>query len=238
MLEDDDEFDSITDESMLKSLSKGILPPEIQSLYASALIGKGGKDFIAWKILQTTVPQLEIEDLSVEEMELLDLTGVVSDPGNEWMKFQRNTVSPLRRTRMILFISDLLCKLEKNKEWNWISRLTLLLRSHLNYLDESHRLSALRSVNINESSVVAFARNDHVKLILSLAKIQLYEAEYIRQSDELQTQEYKAKPAKLALNVIELMVRFRGVFWKGQKENSTIHDSSLQVNLLPSRIYH
>ena len=57
---DDEDLDREEGTSVLDSLRKGILPPEIRVMYGLALIGEGGRNFLASKCLEA------IEDLDQE----------------------------------------------------------------------------------------------------------------------------------------------------------------------------
>lgn len=203
-------------------------------MYALSLVGQGGKDYLAWTILLDVIPQLEVETVQAVEDDLLD-TEIT--PDNAWVIFRRAAISPTRRTQAILLLSDLIAKIGKTEEWS--RRLARLIRSHVKTLEDKNDLLALRPVQSQESHGISLIRNQHVKLILALARMYLHEAKQqqaVRKTTYMDGKDSKAfanetlRPGKLALTVIELMVRFRNVLWKNASKDGSIHPNSNEVS--------
>ena len=242
ILSDDNEVDDINDNTLLSSLSRGALPPELQTLYALSLVGKGGKDFFAWKLMTHVIPQLEIESPKAIEEDLYD-TEIVAD--STWVLFRRAAIAPLRRTQAFVLLSDLIKKIGREKEW--AKRLASGIQIHFKTLEANNDLLALRPIDSQDSPSNSLMRNQQIKLILALSRMHLYEAnrllaergqnhDYETSSlkygrENLKTNEKKViGPGKLALTVIELMVRFRRVLWKNASKDGSLQQNSLDVS--------
>mmetsp|Transcript_16860 Transcript_16860/g.20580 ORF Transcript_16860/g.20580 Transcript_16860/m.20580 type:complete len:1144 (-) Transcript_16860:2555-5986(-) len=87
ILSDDEKMDRVDNKGILNTMEIGSLPPEIRVLYALCLIGDGGKDFIAWKLLQS-YEYLNDDDISSEKC-IIDAE-IITDP--TWINFCRATI--------------------------------------------------------------------------------------------------------------------------------------------------
>jgi len=100
ILSDDDEIDNRGDEPLVLSLKNGVLPPDLKFLYALSLLGEGGNDFAALKMLSS------VNDLGIEcHMRPVDIDLV---PDKSWFLFQSTTTGELQRRDALLLLSDIL----------------------------------------------------------------------------------------------------------------------------------
>lgn len=138
--EDEDEIPYLSDEetlvdvanenSLLESLRRGVLPPELRVLLALAMIGEGGRNFIASKYLEA-IHHLEQESeswLSDGDKEA-ELSG---EP--RWFLFKRAMGERVTKTIAFAFLSDVLKKSEKEAEW--AVHFSPWFISHVKTLDE------------------------------------------------------------------------------------------------------
>ena len=230
VLSDDNEVDDITDSTLLKSLSIGSLPPELQILYVLCLVGHGGKDFLAWNLLKNVIVQLEVELPKMVGNDLMD-TEIV--PDEAWTLFRRVAVSPIRCTQAILLLSEIIVKAGKLDDW--AHRLTILIRGHVKNLEKRNNFLALRAIEAHESTATSLIRNEHIKLVLTLAQMclhvgkQLNSKRMVQDSQSSSDKRQNMKAGNFALSVVELMVRFRQVLWHSPMKDGSIHPNSLEV---------
>lgn len=233
IIPDDNDIDEICDKKLIESLTNGCLPPELETLYALSLVGKGGKDFLAWNLLKSSIMQLEVETADSIGQDLSD-TGII--PDNAWTLFRRAATSSIRRNQAILLLVDIVGKLKKTDKW--ANKLGRMIRAHVKFLEKNNSFMALRPVEAQESNAVALIRNQHVRLVIGLAQMYLYNAKDIHfKSKQIEERNVKngkrdfktLSAGKLALAVVELMVRFRHVLWHHRNRDGSIHTNSLEV---------
>jgi hypothetical protein len=152
---------------VLHSLRRGVLPPELKVLYGMALIGEGGRNFIALRSFEA-IAHLDQEStlwLSDGEHE----SELAADP--QWFLFRRAMTEPLGRTAAYAFCSDVLRQANKEKEWG--PQLSPMFRGHLETMkrvglkDELLRLRGEITPNVN------FRKNQLLKVILAACKFDI-----------------------------------------------------------------
>ena len=109
ILSDDDEIDNRGDEALVLSLKSGVLPPDLKFLYALSLLGEGGNDFAALKMLSS------VNDLDAEcRVRPADIDLV---PDKSWFLFQRTATGELQRRDALLLLSDILRSKGIEESW-------------------------------------------------------------------------------------------------------------------------
>lgn len=112
-MSDEEELDSDENLKLLGSLRRGALPPELRILFGLALIGEGGRNFVAAKCIEA-IDELEQEPASWLSNGDLE-TKMAEDP--VWYLFRRAMTEPLGRTAAYAYLADVLRKAKKEQEW-------------------------------------------------------------------------------------------------------------------------
>lgn len=163
-MSDEDMLVNSGESELLDSLRKGVLPPELRVLYGMALMGQGGRNFVASKCIEA-IDHLDQESklwLSDGERE----AELASD--SQWFLFRRAMTESLSRTAAYAFCADVLRKTNKEKEWAF--QLSTMFRRHLETLkrvgltDELLRLREGITPNAN------FRKNQLLKVILAASR--------------------------------------------------------------------
>jgi hypothetical protein len=153
---------------LVKSLSKGALTPELRVLYGLALIGQGGRNFVAAKCLEA------IDDLQQESEEWF------SDGESEtkhavepfWLLFRRAMTEELGRTGAYAFTADVLRKTNKEREWAF--HFSSLFRNHLETLKDRGLIEKLLNLREGLTPNENFRKNQVLKVILEACKFDIY----------------------------------------------------------------
>ncbi|VEU42775.1 unnamed protein product [Pseudo-nitzschia multistriata] len=166
----DDEtlLNDVEDSPLIESLRKGALTPEIRVLYGLALIGEGGRNFIAAKALEA------IDDLEQESEEWFSEDESKRKHMVEpfWVLFRRAMTEELRRTGAYAFIADVLRK--TNKEYEWGFHFAPLFRRHLESLKHKGSVDKLLGLRENVTPNMTFKKNQLLKVILEACKFEMY----------------------------------------------------------------
>jgi len=138
-------------------------------LYAVSLIGEGGRNYIASKMIESisNLPQEGQEWLGEDVID----TSVRSDP--TWQMFRRVMVDPLQRTAAFAFVADVLRKTGKEEEW--ASCLEPMFKAHLDFLEEQGLVE--KKLNTYKTMNASLLKNQLLKTILASARIALSRAE-------------------------------------------------------------
>jgi hypothetical protein len=170
MLLDDDE-----ESPLVESLRKGALTPELRVLYGLALIGEGGRNFIAAKCLEA------IDDLEQEHREWFSEgdseTSISSEP--YWFLFRRAMTEQLSRTGAYAFLADVLRK--TNKEHEWALHFSPCFRRHIETLKRVGLINELLRSRDEITPNINFRKNQLLKVILAGCK---FDIESIGESKE------------------------------------------------------
>lgn len=170
-MSDDEDLDREDGSKLLESLRKGILPPELRILYGLALIGEGGRNFLAGRCLEA------IDDLEQESSSWLTdgerETAVSGEP--LWFLFQRAMTEPLGRTAAYAFLADVLRKSKKEKEWS--VHFSSWYRKHLATLEAVGLKEHLMGLCDDVSPFVNFRKNQLLKVVLAAISFDIDAAE-------------------------------------------------------------
>ena len=170
LLDDDDEESPLVD-----SLRKGGLTPELRVLYGLALIGEGGRNFIAAKCLEA------IDDLEQENRKWFaegdSETSISSEP--YWFLFRRAMTEQLSRTGAYAFLADILRK--TNKEHEWALHFSPCFRRHIETLKRVGLINELLRSRDEITPNINFRKNQLLKVILAGCK---FDIESIDESKE------------------------------------------------------
>lgn len=219
LLSDDEDLDEKEGESLLDSLRKGILPPEIRILYGLALIAEGGRNFLASKCLEA------IEDLEQEPSEWLTAgeheTSVIGKP--TWHLFRRAMTESLGRTAAYAFLADVLRKTVKEREWS--VHFAPKIRKHLETLVSvglREQLMALRG-DEDVSSLVNFRKSQVLKVILATCAFDVQSVERPNLKCPVKREVVLTKDedrVAIALSVMKTLSDVIYLVWKVEKDGS------------------
>lgn len=150
---------------------KGILPPELQVLYALCLIASGGMDFLASKCIKA------IEDLRDDtedgiEQRMVDTDGICYP---SWQVYSQAMTDPLTRIPAFSFVADLLGKTEKEKEW--AAKLVPLFRSELELMRKSGIIDQALIAGNSEDLKIILRKTQVLKIVLASARLRVLSLE-------------------------------------------------------------
>lgn len=135
-------------------------------LFGLALIGEGGRNYVAAKCIEA------IDDLSQEPALWLQQcdsgTKTAGDP--LWSIFRRAMTEPLGRTAAYAFLADALCKTENEQEW--AAHFSPSFRRHLETLESVGLVDELLRLS-DITPYVNFRKNQLLKIILAAARFDI-----------------------------------------------------------------
>ena len=216
---DDEDLDREEGTSVLDSLRKGILPPEIRVMYGLALIGEGGRNFLASKCLEA------IEDLDQETgtwfTEGERETEISGEP--RWHLFRRAMTEPLGRTAAYAFLADVLRKSRKEHEWS--VHFAPWFRRHLATLASAGLKDQLIALREDEglSSFVSFRKNQVLKIILAACSFDVEAVEQPRQKTPVSREEIVTKDTDrltIAIATMNALSEVLYLVWKVEEDGS------------------
>jgi hypothetical protein len=166
-LSDEEDLDNDENSELLDSLRRGALPPELRVLFGLALIGEGGRNFVAAKCIEA------IDDLEQESILWLsdgDLeTQMAGDP--LWYLFRRAMTEPLGRTAAYAFLADVLRKTKKEQEWT--VHFSPWFRRHLDTLKSVGLMEKLLRLRDDITPYANFRKNQLLKIILASSRFDI-----------------------------------------------------------------
>jgi hypothetical protein len=153
---------------LVKSLSEGALTPELRVLYGLALIGQGGRNFVAAKCLEA------IDDLQQESEEWFSdgESKTMHAVDSFWLLFRRAMTEELGRTGAYAFTADVLKKTKKEREWAF--HFSTLFRNHLETLKDQGLIEKLLNLREGLPPNENFRKNQLLKVILEACKFDIY----------------------------------------------------------------
>lgn len=166
-LSDDEDFDGENGWELIESLRKGLLPPEIQVLYGLALVGEGGKNFLASKYLDA------VHKLAQESVDFLDDGERETERSGMpfWYLFKRAMTEPLGRTTAFAFVADVLRKM--GKEVEWANHFSSVFRNHIENMKELGLVSKLVALRDAGSPFVSFRKNQLLKIMVASCRFDI-----------------------------------------------------------------
>lgn len=167
-LSDDDDLDNEENEALLGSFRNGILPPELRVLFGLALIGEGGRNFVAAKCIEA------IDDLVSEPVSWLSYGDVETKISGEplWSLFHKAMTEPLGRNAAYAFLADVLRKTEKEEEW--ATHFSPWFRQHLNSINSDGLMGELLHLRNDLTPYTSFRKNQILKIILATSRFDIY----------------------------------------------------------------
>jgi len=215
LLSDDEDLDREEGASVLDSLRKGVLPPELRIMYGLALIGEGGRNFLASKCLEA------IDDLEQESGSSLPRgEREIEMSGNpRWYLFRRAMTEALGRNAAYAFLADVLRKSGKEKDWS--IHFAPWFRRHLaNVLKDNWM--ALRGEE-SVSSFLTFRKNQVIKIMVAACGFNVDLAERITQKSPVSREEVvmtDTERATIAMDALKRVAEVLHLAWKVEDDGS------------------
>jgi hypothetical protein len=217
----------------LASLRKGILPPELRVLYGLALIGEGGRNFLARKCLEA------IDDLEQESSSWLISGERETEASGEplWYLFHRAMTEPLGCTAAYAFLADVLRKTKKEQEWS--VHFSSWFRKHLATLDSVGLKAQLMGLREDVSPFVNFRKNQLLKIVLAACSFDIDAAESPAQPNSVNSEPAitdEAERVKIAIAAMKSLSEVLHLMWRVDSDGSipSICAEVSQIGLLVS----
>jgi hypothetical protein len=202
---------------LLQSLRRGVLPPELRVLYGLALIGEGGRNFIAAKCI-AAIDTLEQESSAW----LSEGEGETEASGNPlWQLFRRAMTEPLGRTSAYAFLADVLRKTGKEQEW--APHFSKWFRQHIATLLSVGLSESLMRLEGNVSSYTNFRKNQLLKIILASIRFDIWTAQTPDRRNPVNRQPLNIDDSTCVENVVSAISSLADVIhlvWKVEQDGS------------------
>lgn len=235
--EDEDDLPYLSDEEaliddaegsgILRSLRGGVLPTELRVLLALAMIGEGGRNFIATKYLEA-LHQLdqEPETWFGDGDKDTELSG---EP--RWFLFRRAMGETVTRTVAFAFLADVLKKTDKEAEWAIYFSPWFL--SHVEALDERGVIEQL--IVANRSKITpntSIRKNQVLKVMLASCRLAM---DTLDERDDVVLVLGGARPAGdpmarmgIAQNILHQLTRIIPLIWRVDR-SGTLSNECVEV---------
>ena len=205
------------DSSLLDSLRRGILPPELRVMYGLALLCEGGRNFVAAKCVDVIDALQE-----VNRKWLLDGKGEKIVSGNPlWLLFRRAMTEPLDRTSAYAFLADALRKTGKEQEW--APYFSERFRRHLRTLESVGMVDALMRLESVLSPYTNFRKNQVLKVVLASVRFDVWTADCPVRRNPINRKPIEISDSTCVENVVSAISSLANVIhlvWKVEKDGS------------------
>ena len=168
-LSDEEDFEADDSNEIVSLMKLGILPPELQLLHGMCLIGQGGGDFLAQKLVQSVT---SLDDDYLDESQTMFDQSSADEISMEM--FRRAMIDTLSRPAGFALLTDILLKTKRECEWS-----NRLLPLYENCVDEIERSDEVRVLQVYPSALsitMATKRSCYIKLLLATQRMRLFEA--------------------------------------------------------------
>jgi hypothetical protein len=217
--------------SLLVSLRRGAMPPELQILSGLAMLGEGGRNFVASKYLQA------IEELEQESVEWLydgDKEALFSRQPR-WFFFHRTMTEELTKTVAYSCLADTLKSTNKDAEWAF--HFSPVFFRHLQKLREQGLIDELTKINNNDITANGVIRRSQIlKVMLASCRLGLNTLEVqqgislvLGQKPDLD----KDSRLQNALQVLDTLVMAASFLWTVTRQG-LLSQPCIEVSLLSS----
>jgi hypothetical protein len=172
MSDDDTVHEYLSDEEILLSndglaahFKKGILPPELQVLYALCLVAAGGKDYLASKCMEA-IKDLRDDTGDGIEQKLLD-TDAICYPS--WQVYRQAMTDQLTRIPAFSFVADVLQKTNTEKEWS--IKLVALFCQEMVDMRASGIIAQALAAGTSKNPKIVLRKTQVFKIVLASARL-------------------------------------------------------------------
>lgn len=199
-LSDEEDFESA--EEILRMMKNGILPPELQALHGMCLIGEGGSNFLAEKLIRA------VECLDDECMDQKRYLIDHSSSDETSLELFRNAMAEtLSKPAAYALLNDIVIKM--NKEAEWSSKLLPIYEKYIEEIEKSDRVDVLQLNPSALSLFVSSKRNYYLKVLLAVLQMRLIKAENLMPKKQEIPYDKTCAAYKLVLAIIDTIYRYR-----------------------------
>jgi len=170
-LSDDEGIES--NPGLISHLQKGILPPELQVLYALCLIGEGGKNYLVFKLIQS-LQHLKDDMYQDIEQEIIDPE---AKSNSSWLVYRRAMTDELGKIPALAFVTDLLRKV--GREADWANQVAPYFRTTVDSMEVFGFLEQSLSKETPRSHHAVLISTQVVKIVLADARFRNLQCEVI-----------------------------------------------------------
>lgn len=207
------------------SMKQGILPKELNFLYALCLIGKGDNNFLAQKMLQGVI-ELQDIDLTHESTSFIN----TSLEDSSWLVFKNAMIEPMDKSTALAFTSDLVHKI--NKEDEWTNCLLDLFQQHIYTLDRSGEIDLLLKKQTHKFHTSTTKRIQILKILVGIMRLKLLKAEYaMRNWEKIGKEEDMKKAVEHGHSIINDVNRFGDTLWQNASSDGILKPTSISVSI-------
>lgn len=217
-LSDDDHFDHNENQIFFDALKKGVLPPELQVLHGTCLIGEGGSDFLAEQLIKSM--KFLDEDGPDEKSHFLDIDHTINDMAFEI--FRGAMLDTLNKSSGFAFFTDFVLKTKKDVEW--AERLLPIYEEYIGEIEGGQEVSILHMKPSSLPTQMLRKRNCYVKVLLFMLQLKLNRA------NELKSKDGSEKACNLA-NVVICTIRQYSTTLLPEINRRELSDESTKVGL-------
>lgn len=176
--DDDEPPEYLSDEEIMESnpalvdhFCRGVLPPELQVLFALSLIGEGGKDFLASKCIDA-MAELKDDTPNYIEQKVAD-TDAICYPA--WQVYHQAMTDQLPTIPALAFIADMLKKVKKEKEW--ARKIGPMFQSAMKSIESTGLLDQALDAEKSKNPNTILRRTHVLKIVLAGARFRVLQCE-------------------------------------------------------------
>jgi hypothetical protein len=178
----------------------GILPPELQVLHGICLVGEGGKNFLAGKLIEATT---SLED-EYAEVSIFNSEESIED--TPFHLFRNAMTETLTKPAAYALLVDVVSKVKK--EIHWADRLLPLYENYLIEIENSDEVKLLQMNPSALSMTMSTRRSYHVKTLLAILRMRLIRAEKLLPQGNVNL-EQKIESYDITMSVIDTIFNYQ-----------------------------
>jgi hypothetical protein len=168
-LSDDEALDE--NPQLVAHLERGILPSELQVLYALCLIGEGGREYLARQCIQA-IDVLREDPEDSPENHGTDTDALQNPP---WRSYRDNLTVELTKLSALILAEDLLKKLDKEKDW--AAELLPIFQREVNRFESANPFYHIHASEAHENPRSELRKTQLIKIVLAETKFRILSIE-------------------------------------------------------------
>lgn len=225
-MSDEDDFDPTDSSEITKMMKRGVLPPELQLLHGMCLMGAGGSNFLAGRLIQAIE---SLDDEYTDQSQFMLDHGMSDDIS--WEIFRRAMVEPLSKPAAFSFVTDLVRKMGKEKEWT--DRLLPIYEQYFNEIETCEEVNVLQINPTTMSLFMSTKKNYYIQTLLATLRMQIFKAQ---ESVDLNGNDgdVLANASGIATSIIDTVYRYRTPLLL-ELDAKELSNESIEVSLFCSR---
>ena len=217
-MSDDDYFDNAANEEFLNVMGKGVLPPELQVLHGTCLIGEGGKEFLAEKLISAM--KLLSGDQHNEIMHFTEDNEAANQTPLDL--FRGAMLDSLNKPSGFAFFTDFILKTNKHTEWS--ERLLPIYDEYVKEIESCQEVDILKMNPFSLPLQMSRKRNYYLKVLLFLLQLKLNKAHNANNSGD------PGIACELANDIIQTIQQY-SITLLHEINNRQLPDESVKVRL-------